>query len=56
VEAGCVKGNTEEVRRINTYLDLLRSKVYAYQQELLQEGKLVTLLPNHRQGRRGGNF
>ncbi|WP_162055591.1 site-specific integrase [Pontibacter pamirensis] len=42
VEAGRVKGNTEEGRRINSYLDLLRSKVYAYQQELLQEGKPVT--------------
>ncbi|WP_162052271.1 Arm DNA-binding domain-containing protein [Pontibacter pamirensis] len=29
VEAGRVKGNTEEARRINAYLDILRSKVYA---------------------------
>ncbi|QCR24633.1 site-specific integrase [Pontibacter sp. SGAir0037] len=42
VEAGRVKGNTEEARRVNAYLDMLRSKVYAYQQELLQEGKPVT--------------
>jgi site-specific recombinase XerD len=43
VEAGRVKGNTEEARRTNAYLDLLRSKVYAYQQELLQEGKPITM-------------
>ncbi|RDV17157.1 site-specific integrase [Pontibacter diazotrophicus] len=43
VEAGRVKGNTEEARRVNAYLDLLRSKVYAYQQELLQEGKPITM-------------
>lgn len=30
VEAGRVKGNTEEARRVNAYLDLLRSKAYAY--------------------------
>ncbi|WP_299702732.1 site-specific integrase [uncultured Pontibacter sp.] len=42
VEAGRVKGSTEEARRINAYLDLLRSKVYAYQQELLLEGRPVT--------------
>ncbi|MBF9254823.1 site-specific integrase [Pontibacter sp. 172403-2] len=43
VEAGRMKGSSEEARRINTYLDMLRSRVYAYQQELLQEHKQVTI-------------
>ncbi|WP_240676129.1 site-specific integrase [Botryobacter ruber] len=43
VEAGRVKGNSEEARSINTYLDTLRSQVYAYQSELLKLGKPVTV-------------
>lgn len=43
VEAGRVKGNSEESRNINTYLDSLRSKVYSYQQELIGEGAVVSV-------------
>ena len=36
-EAGRMKGNTEEARSLNSYLDSLRSKVYECQQELIRE-------------------
>jgi len=42
-EAGRVKGNTEQARTVNAYLDMLRARVYAYQRELLQEGREVTI-------------
>jgi site-specific recombinase XerD len=38
-EAGKAKGNSEEARSINTYLDILKNKVYGYQKLILQEGK-----------------
>jgi site-specific recombinase XerD len=41
--SGKAKGNLEEARSLNAYLDLLRNKVYSYQKELIQEGKPVTL-------------
>lgn len=41
-DAGKVKGNTEEARSINFYLDNLRTKVYTIQCQLIQQGELVT--------------
>lgn len=43
VEAGKVKGSSAEARGINAYLDTLRTKAYAHQRELLQEGRPVTV-------------
>lgn len=42
-EAGKMKGNSEEAKRINTYLDTLKGKVYTYQKEILQNGEPLTL-------------
>jgi site-specific recombinase XerD len=39
---GKAKGNTEEARTINAYLDSLKQKVYTYQQEITLEGKAFT--------------
>lgn len=41
-QAGKAKGNSEEARSINVYLDILKNKVYNYQQSVLQEGKPFT--------------
>jgi len=41
--AGKAKGNTEETRSVNTYLDMLKQKAYNLQKELIQEGKPVNL-------------
>ncbi len=41
--AGKMKGNTEEARSINAYLDTLRSKVYTYQKDIIQSNKELTL-------------
>ena len=41
IQAGRVKGNSEEARSINVYLDMLRSQVYDHQTELIQRGLLV---------------
>lgn len=35
--SGKVKGNSEEARTINAYLETLRQKVYTYQKIILQE-------------------
>ena len=40
--AGKVKGNTEEVRKTNQYLDNVKQKVYDYQKKILQDGKPFT--------------
>jgi site-specific recombinase XerD len=40
---GKVKGNTEEARTINTYLDLLKRRAYDYQQEMMLEGLPFTI-------------
>lgn len=37
-----MKGNTEEARSLNAYLDSLRSKTYDYHQELVREDKALT--------------
>ena len=36
-EGGFAKGTKEEIKSLNEYLDILRSKVYAAQRELLEE-------------------
>ena len=41
--SGRVKGSNEEARSINTYLDSLRSKIYQTQNQLIQQGKPVTV-------------
>ncbi|MDE3235473.1 MAG: site-specific integrase [Bacteroidota bacterium] len=38
VEQGRMKGNTTEARSLNTYLEMLKAKVYEYQKEIIQEG------------------
>lgn len=42
VDNGKIKGNSEEARTINAYLETLRQKVYIYQKSILQEGLLFT--------------
>ena len=41
-EAGKLKGNSEEARNLNAYLDILKVKVYDYQKEQIQEIGYVT--------------
>lgn len=41
-EAGKVRGTTEEVKSINTYIDVVRNKIYEHQQKLMQENKAIT--------------
>jgi site-specific recombinase XerD len=41
--SGKAKGNLEEARGLNAYLDLLRNKVYNYQREIIREDKPVTI-------------
>lgn len=41
-EAGKARGNSEEARSINMYLDIVKNKVYDYQQLILQEGKVFS--------------
>ncbi len=36
-----MKGNSEEARTINTYLDILKSRIYEIQKDLIHFGKLV---------------
>jgi len=43
LESGKVKGNSEEARTINTYLDRLKQRVYQYQKESIQEGQLFNV-------------
>ena len=40
--AAKAKGNSEEARSINTHLDMLKNKVYDYQQLIQQEGGSFT--------------
>lgn len=37
-----MKGNSEEARSLNAYLDILKGKVYDAQREIIQEGNLVS--------------
>lgn len=41
-EAGKLKGNSEEARNLNAYLDIIKGKVYDYQKEQVQEIGYVT--------------
>jgi site-specific recombinase XerD len=40
-QQGKMKGNSNEAYSLNTYLDILKSLVYSYQKDLIQEGKQV---------------
>jgi site-specific recombinase XerD len=42
VEQGRMKGGSGDAHSINTYLDILKGKVYDYQKELVHEGKQIT--------------
>lgn len=37
-----MKGNSEEARTLNTFLDIMRSRVYEIQKDLIHDGKEVT--------------
>lgn len=39
---GKVKGNSEEARSINAYLDILKSKIYDHQRDIIHSGEQVT--------------
>lgn len=41
-EAGKVKGNTEEVKSVNTYIDVVRNKIYDHHKRLIDANKKVT--------------
>lgn len=41
-EAGKVKGTTEEVKSINTYIDVVRNKIYDHHKRLIDDNKKVT--------------
>ena len=43
-EGGFAKGTKTEFKELNEYLDILRSKVYHAQREILEQNKLVTAL------------
>jgi site-specific recombinase XerD len=38
VDTGHAKGNTEEARSVNSFLDALKQRVYTYQKEIIMEG------------------
>lgn len=40
--AGKVKGNSEDIKKFNAYLDTLQSRLYDAHQALLREGKIIT--------------
>ena len=40
--AGKMKGNSEEARTLNQYLDGIRQKVYGYEKEIIRQGKRFT--------------
>src|SRR3954464_12015967 len=42
-EAGRAKGNSEEARTINHFLDSLRQKVYDYQREIILDNEHLTI-------------
>ena len=45
IEAGKMKGNTEEARNLNQYLDNLKQKVYSYQKSIVQNGQVFSPVP-----------
>lgn len=42
VSSGKIKGNSEEARSVNQYLDSLRQKIYDYQKMIIREGNTFT--------------
>jgi hypothetical protein len=42
-EAGKMKGNSEEARSLNSYLDVTKGSVYDYQKDLMQHSQLVSI-------------
>ena len=40
-EQGKMKGNSEEARALNTYLDILKAKVYDIQKEIIHDGEVA---------------
>jgi site-specific recombinase XerD len=42
-DAGRMKGTSEEAKRVNTYLDTLRAKVYTYQRDFVQSEQELTV-------------
>ncbi|MBD8082791.1 site-specific integrase [Chryseobacterium caseinilyticum] len=42
IDSGKVKGKSAEVREINTYLDILRSRIYTIQKDLIQAGEIIS--------------
>lgn len=47
VEMGRVKGNSEEARSINSYLDILKGKVYDHQRDLIHAGEEISARNMH---------
>lgn len=43
IEAGKMKGHSEEAKRINSILDAMRARAFDYQRELLNEGKPLNM-------------
>ena len=43
IDTGRAKGNSEEARTVNHFLDTLRQKVYNYQREVIAEGEFFNL-------------
>ena len=43
VEAGKMKGNSEEAKRTNSLLDAMRVRAFDYQREIMNEGKALTM-------------
>lgn len=41
-EAGHAKGTTEVVKQLNTYIDIVRNKIYDYQKELLNDNEVIS--------------
>jgi site-specific recombinase XerD len=47
VESGRVKGNSEEARSVNSYLDILRGRVYDHQRDIVHSGEPLTAAAMH---------
>src|SRR5437868_6147355 len=41
-EAGKAKGNKEDIRELNTYLDSVRSSIMSHQRNMLDRGKVIS--------------
>lgn len=40
--AGCARGSSEAAKALNTYLDIVRSKIYEHHKNMIQENKPIT--------------